>query len=138
VAVVVDSNGQLGTVSSSQRFKEDIEDMGDTSDGLMDLRPVTFRYKQPYQDGSKPIDYGLIAEEVAKIYPNLAVKGADGKIETVQYQKLTPMLLNELQKQNKKIEEQEDMIELQKEQIAKQEARLAAIESQLSAKGNQQ
>jgi predicted ribosome quality control (RQC) complex YloA/Tae2 family protein len=136
--VVVDSNGQLGTVSSSQRFKEDIEDMGDTSDGLMDLRPVTFRYKQPYQDGSKPIDYGLIAEEVAKIYPNLAVKGADGKIETVQYQKLTPMLLNELQKQNKKIEEQEDMIELQKEQIAKQEARLAAIESQLSAKGNQQ
>jgi hypothetical protein len=136
--VVVDSNGQLGTVSSSQRFKEDIEDMGDTSDGLMDLRPVTFRYKQPYQDGSKPIDYGLIAEEVAKIYPNLAVKGADGKIETVQYQKLTLMLLNELQKQNKKIEEQEDMIELQKEQIAKQEARLAAIESQLSAKGNQQ
>jgi hypothetical protein len=97
--VVIDSNGQLGTMSSSQRFKEDIRGMGDASSGLPRLRPVTFRYKQPYQDGSKPIDYGLIAEEVAQVYPDLAVKGPDGKMQTVQYQKLTPMLLNELQKQ---------------------------------------
>ena len=66
--------------------------MDDASSALLQLRPVTFRYKQPYADGSKPIDYGLIAEEVAEIYPDLVVKNADGQIETVQYQKLTPML----------------------------------------------
>jgi Chaperone of endosialidase len=119
IPVVIDSNGQLGTAISSQRFKEDIQDMGDASSGLLRLRPVTFRYKQAYQDGSKPIDYGLIAEEVAQVYPGLAVKGLDGKVETVQYQKLTPMLLNELQKQA--------------EQIRSLEDRLAALEALLSA-----
>jgi len=122
VAVVIDSNGQLGTVSSSRRFKEDIQDMGDASSGLLRLRPVTFRYKQPYTDGSKPLDYGLIAEEVAQVYPGLAVKDKDGQIETVQYQKLTPMLLNELQKQA-------DQIRVLEERLATLEAaRLAATE----------
>ena len=110
VPVMVDPTGQLGTVSSSRRFKEDIQDMGDASSGLLRLRPVIFRYKQPYQDGSKPVDYGLIAEEVAQVYPDLAVKGADGQIETVQYQKLTPMLLNELQKQAEQIRSLEDRL----------------------------
>ena len=98
VTVFVDSVGQLGTINSSRRFKEDIQDMDDASSGLLRLRPVTYRYQRPYADGSKPIDYGLIAEEVAEVYPDLVVKGADGQIETVQYQKLTPMLLNEVQK----------------------------------------
>ena len=105
VPVVIDSNGQLGTISSSARFKEDIHDMDDASSGLLSLRPVTFRYRQAYADGTKPLDYGLIAEEVAKIYPDLVVKGADGQIQTVQYQKLTPMLLNELQKQQQEIQQ---------------------------------
>ena len=74
--VLVDTNGQLGTITSSRRFKEDIQDMDDASSGLLRLRPVTFRYQQPYADGSKPIDYGLIAEEVAEVYPDLVVKGA--------------------------------------------------------------
>ncbi|MDT7041205.1 tail fiber domain-containing protein [Candidatus Nitronereus thalassa] len=100
VSVVIDSNGQLGTVSSSRRFKEDIQDMGDTSDGLLALRPVTFRYIQPTADGAKPMQYGLIAEEVAAVYPDLVVYGEDGQVETVQYYKLTAMLLNELQKQH--------------------------------------
>ena len=69
VPVVIDSNGQLGTVSSSRRFKEDIHDMGDASDPLLRLRPVTFRYKKPFADGQKPIQYGLIAEEVADVLP---------------------------------------------------------------------
>ena len=116
--VVVSSSGQLGVAVSSQRFKEDIQDMGDSSSGLLRLRPVTFRYKQAYEDGSKPMDYGLIAEEVAQVYPDLAVKGPDGQIETIQYQKLTPMLLNELQKQA--------------EQIRSLEDRLAALEALLS------
>ncbi len=124
VEVMINSSGQLGTVLSSQRFKEDIQDMGEASSGLLRLRPVTFRYKQPYEDGSKPIDYGLIAEEVAQVYPDLAVRGADGQIQTVQYQKLTPMLLNELQKQA-------EQNRRQSEQIRSLEKRLAALEAVL-------
>ena len=72
--------------------------MGDFSSNLLRLRPVTYRYKQPYADGTKPLDYGLIAEEVAELYPDLVVRGRDGQVETVQYHKLTPMLLNEVRK----------------------------------------
>jgi hypothetical protein len=111
VDVVIDGNGQLGTVNSSIRFKEDVRDMGGASDGLMSLRPVTYRYKQAYADGSKPIDYGLIAEEVAKVYPDLVVSSADGQVLTVQYQKLTPMLLNEVQKQREIIQTLEKRLE---------------------------
>jgi Chaperone of endosialidase len=97
-SVFVDLNGQLGTLASSRRYKEDILDMGNSSDGLLRLRPVTFRYKKPYADGSKPIQFGLIAEEVAEVYPDLVVRGKDGQPETVQYYKLDAMLLNEVQK----------------------------------------
>jgi hypothetical protein len=124
--VVVNSSGQLGIVSSSRRYKEDIQEMGDASAGLMRLRPVTFRYKQAFEDGSKPLDYGLIAEEVAEVYPDLAVKGLDGQIQTIQYQKLTPMLLNEVQKQHQLIEQQAESIRLLQE-------RLGALESALRA-----
>src|SRR5213079_299124 len=96
--VLVDGNGQLGTIASSRRYKEGIHDMGAASDGLLRLRPVTFRYKKPYADGSKPIQYGLVAEEVAEVYPDLVVRGKDGQVETVQYYKLDAMLLNEVQK----------------------------------------
>ena len=98
--VVVSTSGQLGYVPSSRRYKEDIKDMGDASHGLLQLRPVMFRYKEPYRDGSRPIQYGLIAEEVADVYPDLVVHGVDGQIETVKYHVLVPMLLNELQRQN--------------------------------------
>ena len=82
--VMIDSNGQLGTVSSSRRFKEDIVDMGDTTDRLLDLRAVLFRYKQAFADGEKPIQYGLIAEEVAEVFPELVVYDDEGRPETVQ------------------------------------------------------
>ncbi|MGD0859237.1 MAG: tail fiber domain-containing protein [Terracidiphilus sp.] len=130
--VMIDSNGQLGVKNSSIRFKEDVHDMAAASDGLMRLRPVIYRYKQPYADGSKPIDYGLIAEEVAEVYPDLVARDADGQIQTVQYQKLTPMLLNEVQKEHKLLEQQEKTIELL-------EKRLAALEAaQPSAKADTQ
>jgi hypothetical protein len=74
---------KLGTVSSSRRYKEDIQDMADASSGLLRLRPVTFRYKKPYSDGSKPIQYGLIAEEVAEVYPDLVARSADGQTPAV-------------------------------------------------------
>jgi hypothetical protein len=100
---VIDSAGQLGTLNSSRRFKEDIADMDAASGGLMRLRPVTFRYT-PGTDGSvRPLQYGLIAEEVAEVYPGLVARPADGRIETVMYQYLPAMLLNEYQKQQREI-----------------------------------
>jgi hypothetical protein len=124
IPVVIDSNGQLGTVSSSRRFKEDIEDMGDASSGLLRLRPVTFRYRQPFADGSQPIQYGLIAEEVAEVYPDLVAHSADGQIETVKYQVLDSMLLNELQKEHQQVQQQAETIRLL-------QIRLAALEDAL-------
>jgi endosialidase-like protein len=128
VPVVIDSNGQLGTMSSSQRFKDDIQDMGEASSGLMRLRPVTFRYKQPYHDRSKPIDYGLIAEEVAEVYPDLVAHSPDGQIQTVQYQKVNAMLLNEVQKQHQQIEQQKEEMTTE---ISALKARLADLEKQI-------
>jgi tRNA A22 N-methylase len=114
--------------------------MGNASSAIFRLHPATYRYKQAYADGSKPIDYGLIAEEVAKVYPDLVVKNADGQIQTVQYQKLTPMLLNELQKQHllleqmgKTVEQQQQTIQLLQVQQTKTiqvlEERLAVLEA---------
>jgi hypothetical protein len=129
VPVLVDQNGQLGTISSSRRYKFDIADMGARSDGLLKLRPVTFRYKQPYADGSTPIEYGLIAEEVAEVYPDLVAHNAKGEVETVQYQKLTPMLLNELQRQARVTDAQAREIERLNAALASLAARLTELES---------
>ena len=121
VELMIDSNGQLGAVSSSRQYKEDISGMGDASARLLRLRPVTFRYRKPYNDGSKPIQYGLVAEEVAQVFPELAVFNAQGQPETVKYQLLAPLLLNEFQKQRQRIEERARVIAAQAQTIAKQE-----------------
>jgi hypothetical protein len=120
VPVLIDTtNGQLGIASSSRRFKEDIEDMGTASSDLMRLRPVTYRYKQPFADGSKPVQYGLIAEEVAEVYPDLVAHSTDGQIVTVKYQVLDSMLLNEIQRLER---ENQDL----HERLAKLEAALSS------------
>lgn len=129
VAVYINSNGQLGTVNSSIRFKKDVRDMGDVSDGLFRLRPVIYRYKKAFADGSDPIEYGLIAEEVARVYPNLVARNASGEIQTVKYQELTPMMLNELQKEHNLMEEQQAKID----QLEKQLAALPVLERRLTA-----
>ncbi len=97
--VMIDPAGQLGTLSSSRRYKEDIRDLAEASDRLRLLRPVRFTYKTDFADGEKPIQFGLIAEEVAEVFPELVVCGAEGKPETVRYHVLSSLLLNELQKQ---------------------------------------
>ncbi len=109
-AVLVNANGQLGVQSSSLRFKEDVHDMADGSNALMELRPVEFRYKQAEADGSKPVQFGLVAEEVAKIYPELVVRNKNGQVDTVQYHQLPAMLLNEIQKQHRTIEQLEERL----------------------------
>ncbi|MFO1311188.1 MAG: tail fiber domain-containing protein [Burkholderiales bacterium] len=116
INVVIDSNGQLGTLSSSRNVKDDIADMGDASSVLAKLHPVTFRYKA--HEGAGPVQYGLIAEEVAEVAPGLVATGRDGAVETVFYQHLPPMLLNEYQKQQRTIEAQARRIDAQEAEIA--------------------
>lgn len=133
ISVVIDSTGQLGTISSSRRYKEDIQDMGDASSGLQRLRPVTFRYQKPFADGSKPIQYGLIAEEVEEVYPDLVAYSADGQIESVKYQVLDSMLLNEIQREHAQITRQNDQIRALEQQLKEQQERMAKLESALAA-----
>ena len=126
VAVVVDSNGQLGVVTSSRRYKFDIHDAGDSTDGLMRLRPVTFRYKVNGPEG--PLQFGLIAEEVADVYPEMVARNSSGEPETVMYQFLAPMLLNEVQKQHARIEDQLRTIDDLRATVAALAQRLEAVE----------
>jgi hypothetical protein len=98
LAVVIGSNGELGAVSSSERFKTAIAPMGSTTAKLQKLRPVTFHYKA---DALGTLRYGLIAEEVAKVYPELVIRDEKGRVDGVRYDELAPMLLNELQRQQK-------------------------------------
>ncbi len=118
IPVVIDSTGQLGTVSSSRRVKDDIADMAGASSGLLRLRPVTFHDKSDQNPAGRTLQYGLIAEEVAEVYPGLVARSADGQIETVLYQFLPPMLLNEYQKQERTIEAQQRAIEALRAQVA--------------------
>jgi len=96
LAVVIGSNGELGAVSSSKRFKTAIAPMGSNTEKLHRLRPVIFHYKA---DPRGTLRYGLIAEEVAKVYPELVVRDSKGRADGVRYDELAPMLLNEVQKQ---------------------------------------
>jgi Chaperone of endosialidase len=92
VPVVIDSDGQLGTVSSSARFKHEIKPMDKKSEALLALKPVTFHYKS---DPKGTPQFGLVAEEVAKVDPNLVVREENGQPYTVRYDAVNAMLLNE-------------------------------------------
>jgi hypothetical protein len=131
--VCVNSLGQLFSIqpftfcnSSSRRFKEQISDMGDSSSKLLQLHPVTYFYKPQYDDGSHLLQYGLIAEEVAKVYPEMVAYEKDGQPYTVKYQLLAPMLLNELQKQHKVVAAQQDELQTQLQQIKTQQQQMQA------------
>jgi hypothetical protein len=115
-AVLCDTNGQLGTVVSSERYKENIEDMGISSDHIYDLRPVAFTYKK---DELKTLQYGLIAEQVQQIMPSLVLYGQDGRPQAVKYQDLPVLLLNELQKQQKIIDKLSKKVSLLEEELYK-------------------
>jgi hypothetical protein len=131
VAVFINANGQLGTLTSSRRFKFDIKDIGEKSDKLMDLRPVMFRYKEAAPDGSHPIQYGLIAEEVAKVYPDLVQYDKEGKPFTVYYHLLTPIMLNELQKAHHQVMAQQAEFTTLKATVQSQHAEVASLRRSL-------
>jgi len=102
--VEIDANGQLGVTLSSARYKRDIAAMGARSEGVLQLRPVTFAYRD---DKQAVTHFGLVAEEVAAVYPELVTRTLTGEVRTVRYQELIPMLVNELQRQHRVVERQE-------------------------------
>jgi hypothetical protein len=102
-AVYVSSTGQLGVLASSERYKTSITSLGSDTEKLMELRPVRFHLKT---DPNGAVQYGLIAEEVDKVYPELVIRDDSGKVQGVRYDELAPMLLNEMQKQQRTIEAQ--------------------------------
>jgi Chaperone of endosialidase len=99
--VLVNADGQLGTMMSAAGFKEGIEDLGEGSRRLLGLRPVRFRYQPQHDDPSRPVQYGLVAEEVAAVFPELVYPGPDGAPYSVRYHLLSVLLLNELQRQER-------------------------------------
>jgi len=126
--VVVSDGGQLGTVASSERFKKDIASMEKVSDAILSLRPVTFHYKTDSKDTPQ---FGLIAEEVAKVNPALVLPDKEGKPFTVRYDAVNAMLLNEFRKAHRRIEEQEAIIANLQRQIETLTAGLQKVSAQL-------
>jgi hypothetical protein len=130
----VDNDGKLGVFLSARRFKTDISDMGAASEALLALRPVTFHYK-PELDRTGIPQFGLVAEEVAKVNPDLVTHDAKGRLSTVRYEAINAMLLNEFLKQHRKVEEQEATIaELKQDfqsKLAKQQEQIKVLTSGL-------
>jgi hypothetical protein len=128
--VVVNSNGRLGYATSSARFKEEIQDMGDSTGKLMELRPVRFRYKKEI-DPSGLEQYGLVAEEVAKVYPDLVVYDETGQPQAVRYHLINAMLLNEVQKQERRIAAQRQQLTDQARQMRTQAKQMETLTRRL-------
>ena len=126
VAVMIDQDGKLGTNSSSRRFKHDIKPMEKASEAILSLKPVTFHYKI---DKKETPQFGLVAEEVAEVSPDLVVRDKQGEIYSVRYEAVNAMLLNEFLKEHRKNEQQEATITHQQEQI---EALTATLKEQAS------
>jgi hypothetical protein len=138
--VIVNAGGRLGTTTSSVRYKDDVRDIGADSEGLMDLRPVVFKYK-PEFDSSGLRQYGLIAEEVAQIYPELVAYDEQGRPQAIRSQLFDGLFLNEIQKQHRKLETQETTISEQTKLIERQQVEidelretLAKIEAEIAGK----
>jgi hypothetical protein len=127
-AVVADGNGQLGTVASSARFKKNIKPMDKTSEAILALKPVSFQYRS---DSKGTPQFGLIAEEVAKVNPDLIVRNRDGEIYSVRYEAVNAMLLNEFLKEHRKVQELETNAAKQQKQIEALTAGLQKVTAQL-------
>jgi hypothetical protein len=130
VAVFVNSNGKLGSSTSSARFKEEIKPMGEASEAILALKPVTFRYK-PEIDPKRIPQFGLVAEEVEKVNPDLVARDKEGKPYSVRYDQVNAMLLNEFLKEHRKNEEQQATIARQQKQIEALAAGLQKVSAQL-------
>jgi hypothetical protein len=130
-AVMIDSNGHLGTVTSSERFKDAIQPMDKASEAILALKPVRFLYK-PEVDPKAIPQFGLIAEQVAKVNPDLVVRDGEGAIYSVRYEAVNAMLLNEFLKEHRKVETQETALAEVKALVGKQAALIAEQQEQMN------
>jgi len=133
VPVIVDTDGHLGTTTSSARYKEAIQPMNKASEAILALKPVTFRYKHEVDPEGMP-QFGLVAEEVEKVNPDLVARDDEGKPYSVRYEAVNAMLLNEFLKAHRKVEEQGAMIAKQQKQIEALIAGLQKVSAQLEAR----
>ena len=137
LTVMVDADGQLGTVVSSARFKKDIEPLDQASEGILKLKPVTFHYKDRDDKNDKTPQFGLIAEDVEKVNRDLVVYGKDGKVQSVRYDAVDVMLLNEFLKEHRKVEEQQASIADLKSTVALQQKDVQVLTAQLKEQAAQ-
>jgi Chaperone of endosialidase len=128
IPVLIDSAGQLGTASSSRRYKKEIEPMDNASEVILALKPVTFHYKS---DKTNRPEFGLIAEEVAEVNPDLVVRDKNGEIYTVRYDAVNAMLLNEFLKEHRKVEELQATVVQHQKRFAQQQNQIEALASGL-------
>jgi uncharacterized coiled-coil protein SlyX len=129
--VTIDSSGKLGRANvSSRRYKHDIQPMAKASEALYALKPVSFRYNKQY-DTTQTIAFGLIAEEVAEVYPDLVGRNREGQPESVRYEQINAMLLNEFLKEHKKVGEQQATIGELKSTVAQQQKGMEVLTTQL-------
>jgi hypothetical protein len=136
IPVIVNANGKLGTTVSSARFKDEIKPMDKASEAIHALKPVTFRYKQEL-DPEGIQQFGLIAEHVEKVNPNLVARDDQGKVYTVRYDAVNAMLLNEFLKEHRKVEEQQATITQLKKEIETVVARLKEQDSKIQRVSDQ-
>ena len=136
VFVTVGAGGKLGFQVSSRRYKDDIKPMDRASEALFALKPVSFRYKQEIDPARSP-DFGLIAEDVATVNPDLVARDEEGKIVTVRYQAVNAMLLNEFLKEHKKVEGQQATIAELKSTVAQQQKGMEVLTAQLKEQAAQ-
>ncbi|PYK88533.1 MAG: hypothetical protein DME35_11945 [Verrucomicrobia bacterium] len=136
LAVVIDSTGHLGTKGSSERFKDAIKPMDEASEAIHALKPVTFHYKKDLDPEGIP-QFGLVAEEVAKVNPDLVARDDQGKIYTVRYDAVNAMLLNEFLKEHRTVQELKSNAAKQEATIAKQQTQIEALISGLQKVSDQ-
>jgi hypothetical protein len=129
--VFITTNGKLGTINppSSARFKEEIKPMSKASEAILALKPVTFRYKKEFDPNGVP-QFGLVAEEVERVTPDLVKRDRDGKLQTVRYDAVNAMLLNEFLKEHRTVQEQKAIVAQLKQDF---QSRLAAQQKQIEA-----
>src|SRR5207247_1400768 len=126
VVVEVDASGQLGARASSRRFKQEIKPMDKASEAILALKPVTFRYKKELDPEGTP-QFGLVAEEVEKVNPDLVARDRDGKPNTVRYEAVNAMLLNEFLKEHRTVQEQKATIAELKHNFAEQQKQIEVL-----------
>jgi hypothetical protein len=136
VGVVIDTNGHLGTITSSARYKEAVKPMDQASEAILSLKPVSFRYKKEL-DPRGIAQFGLVAEDVEKVDPDLVAHDKEGKPYTVRYEAVNAMLLNEFLKEHRKMKEQSSQIAKQDCKVQKLEATVVQLQLVLKAQAAQ-